>query len=333
MSIMMDIDYIEDIKSNGRLGEAYPVEGRISSVRNHGRVAFLDVVDGSGKIQLVVEKEKNMDSFDDISSIPVGSYISAEGILTNHNCNMEINANSVETLAAATLPLSPNPWEIDGTDPVHGQQVFGWPSFYLSNPQRAAVLKFKGSFISHLHDYFQSNKFVFVDPPILTDKTLYDEETAIRAKVHGEDVYLTQCATFELEPLAMMFGKVYTISPAFRNEKAGSKRHLAEYTHNKAEVMHADMEDLMFLAGDSLYSALEGTSSDCEKELDLLGVDIDVDAIRPRNHERMTYNEALKIIQSKGSETEYGSGLSSEDEKILTSHIGNKYLWVQFPPV
>src|SRR3989344_2786594 len=293
----MNLKFIDELTSETKVGDSCHITGRVCSIRNHGNVSFLDLKDYTGKIQIVVEKNKHNDSFKELSDIPVGSYISVGGkYLNNKRGDPEINANSLEILALATLQLSPNPWEIDGIDPKHGFQVFSFPDFYIASPKRAAVLKVKTNFINALHNYFQDHKFTLVEPPILTDKTLYDEQTAVRANVHGEDVYLTQCATFELEPLALVFGKVYTISPAFRNEKSGSKRHLAEYTHTKAEALLANIEDLMFLAGDSLYHALRQIVESSQKELGLLGIDIDVEAIHPKNHVRMTYDEAFKIV-------------------------------------
>jgi asparaginyl-tRNA synthetase len=326
----MDIKFIDELVSETEHGDNCFITGRVSSVRRHSKFVFFDLVDNTGKIQIVMEKDKHPE---DLSRVPVGSYVAVGGeYCSNMRRDPEINANSLEILASADMPLSPNPWRIDGTDPTHGKQVFGFPDFYIANPKRAAILKVKTDFVQNLHNYFQEHRFTLVEPPILTDKTLYDDETAVRASVHGEDVYLSQCATFELEPLAVVFRKVYTISPAFRNEKAGSKRHLAEYTHAKAEVLLADIEDLMFLAGDSLYHSLESTLRDSQKELELLGVDIDIEAIHPNKHKRMTYDEALRIVQSEGSSTKYGESLNRRDEEILTKHVGNSYLWVQFPP-
>jgi aspartyl/asparaginyl-tRNA synthetase len=63
-----------------------------------------------------------------------------------------------------------------------------------------------------------------------------------------------------------------------------------------------------------------------------LHVDISPEAIHPKNQERMTYADALKFVQSKGSGTVFGKGLTASDETLLTSHIGQKYLWVMFNP-
>lgn len=324
-------EFIEDFISRAENGKIYSFKGRIISKRGHSKITFFDLYDHTGKLQVVIESIK-FKNYKEISSIPIASYIEVEGKYSDVRMPPELKADSIKIISEATLPLSPTPWEIDGSSAENVNQVFGYTGLYLSNPQRAAILKIKANFVHALHEYFQKNKFTLVEPPILTNKILYEDEKGVRAEVHGERVFLSQCATFELEALAMVFGKVYTISPAFRNEKAGSKRHLAEYSHVKAELLFVNVDDLMFLAGDSIYTAMKQTVETSKKELALLDVKINLEQLRPENHVSMTYDEAIKILHKKGSKLVYGNGLSRSDEMILTEHVGNKYLWVKFPP-
>jgi len=313
-------------------GESISVLGRVKEVRKHKERIFVDLLDYSGNIQLIIEKSKCPSEYELLAKENKGSYISADGIYENDlRGNPEVHVSKLELIAKASLNIQ-SPFDFNGINPSYGDQVFSFPEIYVSNPQRAAVLKIKTDFVMKLHEYFQKEGFVLVEPPILTDKTLYGPDTAIKAEVHGEKVFLSQCATFELEPLALAFGKVYTISPAFRNEKSGSKRHLAEYTHVKAEVLFADIAYLKNLAGNSIYYAMSQVKELDNKELNLLNVDLDLEGLRPENHKHLSYNEALKITQSKGSTTEWGEGLKRKDEIILTEYFGNKYLWVDFPP-
>lgn len=322
-------EFIEDFINRAKNGEIYSFKGRVTSVRKHSKVSFFDLRDHTGILQVVLDSEK----FEkEISSMNVGSYLEVEGVYSDKSSPVEIKAFSLKLLSNASLNLSPTPWEIDGLLVENVNQIFNFTGYYLANPQRAAVLKIKTNFVRALNNYFIENKFTLVEPPILTDKILYETEKAVKANVHGEDVFLSQCATFELEPLAMVFGKVFTISPAFRNEKGGSKRHLAEYSHAKAEVLFADIDDLIFLAGDSIYNAVKETIKVSKKELDSLGVKIDLKPLNPKNHVSITYDEAVKVLHKKGSKIVYGEGLSRCDEMLLTKYVGDKYLWVKFLP-
>jgi asparaginyl-tRNA synthetase len=324
-------EFIEDFISRAKNGDGYSFRGRITSVRKHAKRTFFDISDHTGKIQIVVEEDK-FENYKKIITLSPGSYIEVGGKYSDSREPHELKAESFKIISEATLPLSPTPWEIDGTDASCVDQIFNFTGFYLANPQRAAILKIKTNFVQALHEYFQSNRFTLVEPPVLTDKILYETEKAVKAEVHGEKVFLSQCATFELEPLAMVFGKVYTISPAFRNEKGGSRRHLAEYTHAKAEALFVNVNDLMFLAGDSIYNAMKKTVEVSKRELELLGVKIDLESLHPKNHVSMTYDEAVKILHARGSKIVYGEGLARSDEIILTKHVGDKYLWVKFLP-
>jgi len=167
----MKLKFIDELLSETKEGDNCDITGRVSSVRCHGNITFLDLTDHTGKIQLVLETSKHALPSEDMSGIKVGSYIAIKGKYFNRD-KPEINIDSLNVLAPATITLSPNPWKIDGTDPTYGSQVFNFPDFYLPNPKRAAVLRIKTNFVQALHTYFQSNRFTLVEPPILTDKTL-----------------------------------------------------------------------------------------------------------------------------------------------------------------
>ncbi|MBI2545964.1 hypothetical protein HYV81_02180 [Candidatus Woesearchaeota archaeon] len=326
------IQCVEEVVATAVAGYNCDITGRVTAVRKHSNVLFLDVEDHTGKVQIVVEKTRN-DIFAQASHITPGSYITVSGTYGSEGLlQPEILAASLTVESLATLAMSPLPWEINGLHHRHGKQIFDFPGYYLANPQRASVLRIKTNFVLALHRYFQDNKFTLVEPPILTDKVLYTPESAVRAQLHGEEVFLSQCATFELEPLAMVFKKVYTISPAFRNEPAGSKRHLAEYTHVKAEVLFADLDSLIHLASEALYQALENCLSKSELELSMIKTDINLDKMHPKNHVRITYDEAFKIAQAAGSSTEYSHGLTDFDKQSVTRHLDEVYVWVMFPP-
>jgi len=313
-------------------GESVFTLGRIKGVRKHKKRIFVDLIDYSGEVQLVVEKSKQPSEYELLCISNRGSYLSVGGIYGRDLLgNPEINVAGLEVIAEANLNIQ-SPFDFNGTDPSNGDKVFSFPEVYVSNPKRAAILKIKTDFVMALHEYFQKDGFTLVEPPIITDKKLYGEDNAVEAEVHGEKVFLSQCATFELEPLALAFGKVYTISPAFRNEPSGSKRHLAEYTHAKAEALFADISDLKNLSGNLIYYAMKQVKELDTRELGLLEVTLDIEGLKPENHKHISYNEALKITQGKGSTTEWGEGLKRRDEIILTEHFGNEYVWVNFPP-
>lgn len=326
----MKFKLLQEALEEAQQGESCDFFGRVSGVRKHKNRVFVDITDHTGLAQVVIEKTD--ESFDTARTLNPGTYVHASGILGQDRQHQpELSDSSLEVLAESTLDIV-SPWDIQGDSRKASKQVFGFTEAYVANPQRAAILAIKAEFGKALHEYFQQENFTLVEPPIITNKTLYPNDNTIEATVHGEDVYLSQCATFELEPLAMAFGRVYTISPAFRNEQSGSRRHLAEYTHAKAELLHADTADLMQLSGEALHYALSKVADRCERDLSILGTELDIDGLHPDKHEHMTYDEALKVSQKKGSHTIYGEGLKRRDEIAATKHVGEKYLWIECPP-
>ncbi|MFH0875803.1 MAG: asparagine--tRNA ligase [archaeon] len=312
-------------------GSTVYVTGQIMAKRKHGTCSFLDLVDASGHIQIVVDS--SLPGYEELIKLNRGSFVQINGTLQSGRKALEILADNAEIISPALVTLEPSPWRIDGMDTRYQEAVIGTPSFYHSNPQRMAALRVYTTLRQAFHRYFQTNGYLEVVPPVMTASTIYGRDLAVKAEVNGENIFLTQCSTFELEPLAMAHGNVYTIAPAFRNESAGTKRHLNEYYHLKAESLLATLDDLMALAGDAIYCTVSDMAGLCQKELDLLHAKIDLVSLNPQNFERLTYKEARDVVNGLGSDLPFGKDLSISDEHKLIDHLGgNKYVWIIHKP-
>ncbi|MCM2325612.1 MAG: OB-fold nucleic acid binding domain-containing protein [Candidatus Woesearchaeota archaeon] len=341
--------FIDKIISETNVGDTCNVYGRITSIRDHGKISFIEIADRTAELQIVIEKGNGYDSFLDL--IP-GSFIRAEGTLGNipRREGYEIRPSMLEVISEAKMPMQPNPFSLNGINPSLMDLFYQYPFLADSNPQRMAIIKVMHTLQLSLHEYADMNEFILVHPPSLTNRTLYSPQKAIAVSVNDEDLYLTQCATFELEALAMSLGKVYTISDAFRAELGGSKRHLGQYTHVKFEELYADMDRLMFLAADSLHYAFEAIYNKNEADIRLLNdsirrynlavpkknrisqIDFNPDLIHPDKIVYITYDEGLEIVHAHGSSTPWGKDLSEADEKIITRHCSDRYVFVMEKP-
>ena len=96
----MGMKFIEQAISEPITGDTCCFTGRVSHTRRHGKVAFLDVIDDTGKVQVVIEKGKCGTSFKQASHVSPGSYVAVKGkFVNNGNGGYEINADSLEIIA------------------------------------------------------------------------------------------------------------------------------------------------------------------------------------------------------------------------------------------
>ncbi len=327
--------YLKDVFDSKK--ERVIVSGWVKSRRESKEFCFLDVVDSSGEIQIIISKKKEKNS-NVLKKLLPESSIKVEGILKkNKKSNFEIEATNVELIGEAKLDLSPHPRQnFNILDSKYADYVLKNKHFFLRNEKIQAILRFKHLFLFNLHKWFTEKGFVFIDAPVLTELLLYDDKTAfkldysdnIRSK---QEVFLSQCNTFQLEAAIHAFEKVYNITPSFRAEHSKTNRHLREYWHLKAEIAWAELDDLINLAEKMLYEVTKDTIKECKEELKILKVDIDLRKLKPP-YKQITYDRALEILHSKGNKMKWGRSFGINEERILTKEFGENLLFIRGIP-
>ena len=138
------------------------------------------------------------EEFDLASKTTLESGVSVSGTLANGaNRPNEIHATSFTVLGEATLRLDPQPRsDFDPFDERLTGQMLDYRHIYLRNPKVMAILQFRAELMRIVREWFYQNRFMEFDAPILTPTPLYDGKTAMSIDVHGEDLFLSQCAGF-----------------------------------------------------------------------------------------------------------------------------------------
>jgi len=224
------------------------IAGRLKNIRGHGGAVFLDVEDGSGKIQVLLRKdrvgEKRYDFFKNIFDI--GDFIEIKGDLFKTKTKEKtIQASDFTMLTKSLLPL-PEKW--------HGLQDVEerYRKRYLDlifNPDIKKKFKIRSQIIKTIRDFLEQEEFLEVETPIL--QPIYGGARAQPFKTHLNsldiDLYLRIATELYLKRLLVGgLDKVYEIGKCFRNEGM-DKSHNPEYTHFEFYWAYADYKDLMNL--------------------------------------------------------------------------------------
>jgi asparaginyl-tRNA synthetase len=154
--------------------------------------------------------------------------------------------------------------------------------------------------IKAIRDFFDSRGFTLLDSPILTANAGEGTSTLFATEYFDMgQAFLAQTGQLYGEAGAMAFGKVYTFGPTFRAEKSKTRRHLTEFWMVEPEVAFMDLEGNMELAEDFICYIAECVLADCRPELERLGRDISkLEAIR-KPFPRVSYTDAVDIINRK----------------------------------
>ena len=320
--------FVKDLLQIG-CGIKIVLSGWVCAKRKQGKIIFWDVCDSTGKIQVVISEDcLPIDKFAMAKKIPIESGVVVKGRRSRSSRGQpEILATDVEIVGGVTKSFCPHPrGNIDIFDETLIPHLLKNRHIYLRNPKVMAILQFRDCLMHHIRQWFYDHQFTAIEAPILTPVPLYDDGSAMAINVHDEKVFLTQCVGYYLEASVHAFERVYNIGPSFRGEESRSKRHLMEYWHIKAEVAWANLDDIIEIVESIVSYVSRKCQNDTEKMLSILGTSLCVDGV-VTPFPRISYCEAIKLLNRSGVTIEFGKGLGSEEEAKLSKVFQGPF-WV-----
>jgi asparaginyl-tRNA synthetase len=145
----------------------------------------------------------------------------------------------------------------------------------------------------------------------------------------GRRGYLSQTAQLYLEVFTPFLGKVWCIGPSFRAEPRADERHLTEFTLVELEFS-GNFDELLTHIEGTICSMINSVLSRRQLELQLLGANIEKLRKLKRPFERITYTEAVGLLQEYG--VKWGDDFKSQDEKAIVQLTGNQPVFVTHFP-
>jgi asparaginyl-tRNA synthetase len=181
-------------------------------------------------------------------------------------------------------------------------------------------------------DFLDERGFTLVDTPIFTPAACEGTTTLFGVPYFDEGTaYLTQSGQLYNEATAAAHGRVYCFGPTFRAEKSKTRRHLTEFWMVEPEMAFAHLEDAIELAEALVGAVVERTLETRREELKRLERDTaPLEKVR-RPFPRLHYDEAIALVRSRGSETEWGSDLGGRDETIIAEAHERPVVVHRFP--
>ena len=324
----MENPTVEVRELSAHVGEEVTVSGWVGATRVHGKVAFLDVRDGTGVVQGVVVKKQ----------VPASVW-EAHGTLTQES-------SVVVTGTVRSEPRAPGGHELG----VTGLEVIGLAEEYPIQPKEHGVdflldhrhlwlrsnlqwagLRVRAEVEQAIHDFFYQRGFVRIDSPILTGSIGEHAGTLFQTDYFDEKAYLAQTGQLYGEAAAAAFRKIYTFGPTFRAERSKTRRHLTEFWMVEPEVAFLDSEGNMKLQEEFVTYLVERALERCPDELKVLERDTTKLAnVRPPFH-RLAYTDAVAKLRGMGREIEWGSDLGAPDETALTEGLDRPLFVFDYP--
>jgi asparaginyl-tRNA synthetase len=177
-----------------------------------------------------------------------------------------------------------------------------------------------------------SQGYILTEAPIFTPAACEGTTTLFEVQyIDDEKAYLTQSGQLYVEATAMALGKVYTFGPTFRAEKSKTRRHLTEFWMLEPEAAYAHLEDMMALGEGLVSHVVQSVLKNRTRELETIGRDVSKLANVKTPFPRITYDEAVEILQQRGNPAKWGEDFGGDDETILSSTYDRPVIVHRYP--
>ena len=203
---------------------------------------------------------------------------------------------------------------------------------WIRAERQQAILRIRHEIINAVRDYFNARGFILADTPIFTPAACEGTTTLFPAQYFEDTTaYLTQSGQLYNEANAMALGRVYCFGPTFRAEKSKTRRHLTEFWMVEPEMAYADLNDVMALAEGFLVYVVGRTLETRRRELRVLERDVSKLELVQSPFPRISYDEAVKILNDKGVPFEWGGDFGGPDETALSEHFDRPVMVHRYP--
>ncbi len=304
--------YLKDLKDH--LDQEVLVKGWVYNFRSSGKIAFLQLRDGSDFVQcIVVQDAVSPEVWGIAEGMSLESSVEIKGKVSKHPKKDEYE------IQVTDLKFIQKSEEYPIGKKEHGDDfLLTNRHLWLRSPKQWAIQRVRNTVINATYEFLNGEGFTKIDSPILTPNAC--EGTTELFEMEYFDLgkaYLTQSGQLYIEAAIMSLGKVFDFGPVFRAEKSKTRRHLTEFWMMDAEMAFFDHE-LNLKVQENLISFVARRVLELNmKDLEILERDPKVLEKIKAPFDRLTYDDAIKKLQELGSDIKYGEDLGNDDETLI----------------
>ncbi|MFB3890723.1 MAG: asparagine--tRNA ligase, partial [Phycisphaerae bacterium] len=357
----MERTLIKEALTNVPVGAKVTLGGWVRTLRaSKGGFSFIAINDGSCMANIQVVADSALANYESevvkltagCSVVVIGELVASQG----KGQRVEVKAAEVKVLGRADALGGP------AGDMVYPIQQKRHTMEFLRTVAHlrprtntfGAVARVRNEICRAIHEYFQSNGFIYVHTPIITASdcegagqmfrvTTMDVNNPFRTPegqvdyakdFFGRQAYLTVSGQLEGETYASALGRIYTFGPTFRAENSNTPRHLSEFWMVEPEVAFCDLSGDADLAEAFLKHIFRSVLANCREDMEFFNQYVDNTVIATLTHiaqsdfVRLSYTEAVDILKKSGRQWEFpvdwGADLQTEHERFLTEETFKK---------
>lgn len=311
-------------------GEDVLIMGWVHEIRDLGGIIFVVIRDREGRIQITAPSKKvDSEILEDLRALRKESVVAIKGTVQEAGKA----PNGVEIIPAEIymLNLANQPLPMDPTEKVKAEIDTRLDSRFLDlrKANVSAIFKIKSRMFHTVRDFFYKNGFVEINTPKLVASATEGGTELFPITYFEKEAFLGQSPQlYKQIMMASGMDRVFEIGQIFRAEEHDTLRHLNEAVSIDMEASFMDDEDVMKILNDMIYQVIVDVNEDCSDELAILEHEM---PIPEEPFAKVTYDEAVDIVNAKGVEMMWGEDLSRAAEKALGEEMDDFYFLTEWP--
>ncbi|MDX8046147.1 asparagine--tRNA ligase [Gracilibacillus sp. S3-1-1] len=301
----------------------------VANKRSSGKIAFLQLRDGTGFIQgVVVKADVSEEAFQLAKSVTQESSLYVTGTIvedTRSPFGYEMQVKNMEVIHEATdYPITPK---------EHGTEfLMDHRHLWLRSKKQHAIMKIRNQIIQATYKFFEKEDFIKVDPPILTGSAPEGTTELFHTQYFDEEAYLSQSGQLYMEAAAMALGRVFSFGPTFRAEKSKTRRHLIEFWMIEPEMAFVTHEESLEIQENYVQYIVESVLENCQLELKTLGRNVETLEKIKAPFPRITYDKAIELLKEKGfTDIEWGEDFGAPHETAIAESFDQPVFITHYP--
>ncbi|EGQ2885899.1 asparagine--tRNA ligase [Staphylococcus pseudintermedius] len=316
-------------EAKNKIGQEVTIGAWLANKRSSGKIAFLQLRDGTGFMQgVVVKADVDEDIFQRAKSLTQETSLYVTGEITEDNrsdLGYEMQVKNIEVIHEAhDYPITPK---------NHGTEfLMDHRHLWLRSKKQHAVMKIRNEIIRATYEFFNENGFTRIDPPILTASAPEGTSELFHTKYFDEDAFLSQSGQLYMEAAAMAYGKVFSFGPTFRAEKSKTRRHLIEFWMIEPEMAFTTHEESLEVQEAYVSYVVQSVLKNCQIELKLLERDTSKLEKVQAPFPRISYDDAIKFLHEAGfDDIKWGDDFGAPHETAIANHYDLPVFIVNYP--
>jgi lysyl-tRNA synthetase class 2 len=232
-----------DLEAGAETDAAYRIAGRLAARRGHGKAAFLDLVDRSGRMQLHAREDVlGEESFEQLTSLDLGDLIGVDGTaFKSRRGELSLRVDAWALLAKTLRAVPKEYYGLEDVETRYRQRELD----LIANDESRELFILRSRVIAAVRRFMDEHGFLEVETPVL--QPLYGGALARPFTTHhnalDRDLYLRIATELYLKRLIVGgLERVYELGKDFRNEGI-SHKHNPEFTMLEWYQAYADYED------------------------------------------------------------------------------------------